>query len=138
MFFGSGSKKRDRPLVLHIDDEVDILGFVGLAIREIGVDVESASTAADGIRKAASEKPDLVILDIMMPGTDGFDTCRAIKTKSPGTKVLMMSALAQMRDVEKALAQGADGYITKPVSIQKLREKVREALNLPAPPPDNP
>jgi DNA-binding response OmpR family regulator len=137
MFFGS-KPKRTKPLVLHIDDEVDILGFVGLAIREIGVDVESASTAADGIRKAASEKPELVILDIMMPGTDGFETCRAIKQKSPGTKVLMMSALAQMRDVEKALAQGADGYITKPVSIQKLREKVREALNIPAPLPENP
>ncbi len=134
MIFSRSAPKREKPLVLHIDDEADILGFVALAIRELGVDVLSASTAAEGIKKAEREKPDLVLLDIMMPGTDGYDACRVIKQRVAGVKVLMMTALAQMKDVEKALAQGADGYITKPFSLQKLREKVREALGLPADP----
>src|SRR5579885_3566390 len=128
MFFSRSPSKRLKPVILHIDDEPDILGFVALALRELGVEVVSATTAADGIKKAETEKPDLVLLDIMMPGTDGYDACRVIKQRVAGVKVLMMTALAQMKDVEKALAQGADGYITKPFSIQALKDKIRDAL----------
>lgn len=132
MVFGFGGPKRDpsRPLVVHVDDEPDIRLMIKAALTPLGVDVLSAEDGAAGIKLVDKEKPALVLLDIRMPGVDGFDACRAIKAKSPGTIVLMLSALSQMKDVEKAVAQGADGYVIKPVEIPALRKKVSEALKL--------
>lgn len=134
--FGFG-KKRDsaKKLVLHIDDEPDIRLMIEAALTPLGVQVFSAEDGVAGLALAKKERPDLILLDILMPGMDGYDTCLALRRLPPlkGTPILMLTALSQMKDVERAMAQGADGYVLKPVEVPKLREKVAEALKLPPP-----
>ena len=133
--FGFGGAKRDpnKPLVLHIDDEKDLRLMIEAALKPLALEIISAADGPSGIALAEKEKPQLILLDIRMPGMDGFDACRIMKEK-PALKavpILMMTALSQMKDVERAVAQGADGYILKPVEMPKLRQKVAEILKLP-------
>lgn len=137
--FGLGGPKRDpsKKLVLHIDDEADIRKMIGLALSALGVETMEAADGPAGIKLAKREKPDLILLDILMPTLDGFETCAALRREASlkGTPILMMTALSQMKDVERAMGQGADGYVLKPVEVPKLRQKVAQALGLPFPPP---
>jgi CheY-like chemotaxis protein len=135
--FGFG-KQRDssKKLVVHIDDEADIRLMIEAALAPLGVEVLGAPDGNAGLALAKKEKPDLILLDILMPGLDGYETCLHLR-KVPGLKgtpILMLTALSQMKNVEKAMAQGADGYILKPFDMPQLRQKVAEALKIPLPP----
>lgn len=123
------SKRR----ILVIDDEEDFCFFVraNLEVRG-GCEVRTSSRAEDGLRLARSFKPDLIVLDIIMPETDGFAALRELK-QNPKTQhipVLMLSA--RRDDASKIEAAGlyAEGYLTKPVLIDDLRAKVDRILAL--------
>jgi DNA-binding response OmpR family regulator len=128
-----GLNKRSKPLILHIDDERDIVTFVAAALGAAGAEVLTADNAADGFALAKKRKPDIVLLDIRMPITDGFQVCDSLKSEA-STKhipVVMITAMGQMKDVEKALAMGAAGYLMKPFDMPKLFAKVAEFVSLP-------
>lgn len=118
--------KREKPLILHVDDEPDIVSLVATALKAAGADVLTAENAADGFALARKQIPDLILLDIRMPITDGFEVCAHLK-RDPKTKkipIIMVTALGQMKDVEKALGMGADGYLVKPFDVPKLFDKI--------------
>jgi CheY-like chemotaxis protein len=96
----------------------------------ISVDVTSLPNAVVGVKAAAADVPDVILLDIEMVGFNGFDALDHLK-KDPKTSkipILMLSSLARMADVEKALANGAAGYITKPFDVARLCGKLRKLL----------
>lgn len=121
-------KARARPLVLHVDDEKDIRELVAILLQHFGVDVVSAEGAPEALALVRKDPPDLILLDINMPGVSGFELCRQFKTDFKAIPILMVTALTQFKDVEKALAAGADGYVTKPFEPLKLKAKLAEHL----------
>ena len=120
--------------MLHIDDDPDMLRLVAAALQEPALTVLQATSGEAGLETALRERPDVVICDVQMPGMDGFSLCRAVKSDSRLSKarVLMVTGMGQNRDIEKALAEGADGYIVKPFDVLRLQDKVRAMLAAPA------
>lgn len=129
--FGGSSAARTRPLILHVDDEKDIRELVAILVQHFGADVLTAQDAGDGLALARKHKPDLFLLDINMPGVSGFELCRQLKVEFKGTPILMVTAMTQMKDVEKAMAAGADGYIAKPFEPPKMKAKIAEFIKFP-------
>ncbi len=117
--------------VLVVDDEVFIRRMIGARLRVAGITVIEAENGVDAVEKTISERPDLIIMDVMMPRMDGFQACEAIRSNSDisGTPILMLTARGQQIDVEKAMALGILEYITKPFSPKELAEKVVNILN---------
>jgi two-component system alkaline phosphatase synthesis response regulator PhoP len=114
--------------VLIVDDEEDIRNLGKIMLSDIGHDVLTAGNAGDALTIAEEEKPDLILMDIVMPGRNGFDVCKILKFK-PATKdipVIMFSALG--RDIDKKMAEeaGAEAYITKPFNKEQLIEIVEK------------
>ena len=130
MFQLFGKKIRLKPLILVIEDEDDIRGMITVILRSMDLDVLGAASGPEGLKLAIKERPELVLLDIRLPGMDGFDVCRSIKVDVQTSKipVVMVTAMDQHKDVEKALAYGADGYIVKPLDNAKFKKKVAEHL----------
>ncbi len=98
-----------------------------------GLSVLSVSDGAEAVKLAARELPDLILLDVQMPGMDGIEACHRIRQnpKTSSIPILMLTALDQMKDMEKALAWGADGYLTKPIDPEKLDRAVKRSLSRP-------
>lgn len=110
--------------ILVVDDEENIRKLVKYNLILDGFEVVLAVDGKDGLDKAISEKPDLILLDIMMPEIDGLEVCSRLK-KNPETRdipIFMLSAKGQMQDLEDAYEMGADNYITKPFDVEKLSE----------------
>ncbi len=117
--------------ILVIDDNRDLLEMVSYILGLSGHHVIKASCGMTGIEQACRQKPDLVLLDIMMPGFDGFQTCQKLKS-NPRTRcipVFMLTALEKISDVEKAFKTGADDYITKPFDNDQLNDIICRKLN---------
>ncbi len=121
-----GSSSRARPLIVHIDDSQTVLAVTKLMLESLGYDVIQATSGAEGIKLAEKEKPALILLDAMMPGIDGFETCVSIKRnpKLQGVPVIMATGADAVKDVEKAMACGADSYIVKPLQQDRLKTKL--------------
>lgn len=117
--------------VLVVDDEVFIRRMIEARLRVAGITVIEAENGVDAVEKTISERPDLIIMDVMMPRMDGFQACEAIRSNPDvsGTPILMLTARGQQIDVEKAMALGILEYITKPFSPKELADKVVEILN---------
>ena len=111
--------------ILVIEDEVKIIRVLELALGAYGYDVVSAENGEDGVRLAASEPVSLVLLDIMLPGIDGYETLAQIRAKRPDLPVIMLTALDEMRDKVDALNSGADDYVTKPYALEELVARIR-------------
>src|SRR4051794_10836545 len=109
----------DQPRVLIIEDERAIADAVALNLREEGLSVDTALRGDDGLRRATTEAYDLVVLDLMLPGADGRDICRAIRKKSQ-MPILMLTARAREMDKVLGLELGADDYLTKPFGMLEL------------------
>ncbi len=124
-WFGSSSS-RTRPLIVHIDDSQTVLAVTKLMLESLAYDVIQATSGAEGIKLAEKEKPALILLDAMMPGIDGFETCVSIKRnpKLQGVPVIMATGADAVKDVEKAMACGADSYIVKPLQQDRLKTKL--------------
>lgn len=116
--------------VLVIDDEPDILELVSYNLQKEGYDVRTAATGEDGIKAARSDTPDLVVLDLMLPGLDGLEVCRMLKadSKTRNASILMLTAKGEEADVVAGLELGADDYVTKPFSPRVLIARVKAAL----------
>jgi two-component system alkaline phosphatase synthesis response regulator PhoP len=117
--------------ILVVDDEENIRKLVKYNLILDGFEVVLAVDGKDGLEKAVSEKPDLILLDIMMPEIDGLEVCSRLK-KNPDTRdipIFMLSAKGQMQDLEDAYEIGADNYITKPFDVEKLSEIIMFKLN---------
>lgn len=113
--------------VLVVDDEEPILELVGHLLRREGYQVLTAADGLDGLRKARDEKPDLVILDVMLPGVDGLSICRALRGES-SVPILMLTARAEEPDRVIGLELGADDYVVKPFSNRELVARVKTLL----------
>ena len=120
----------DPPLVLIADDEPNILLSLEFLMKREGL---RTCVAADGTQALAAvqrERPDLVLLDVMMPGKSGFEVCAEVRADEAlaGVKVLMLTAKGRDTDLAQGLGVGADAYVTKPFSTKELAAKVREML----------
>ncbi len=116
--------------ILVIDDEEDILDLVEYNLKQNGYKVSCISTGEEVLESVHSYKPDLILLDLMLPGVDGFDVCKDLKSQ-PETKdipVIMLTAKSEDIDVVTGLELGADDYITKPFSPRVLVARVRAIL----------
>lgn len=116
--------------ILVIDDEANIVKMVQSRLKASGYDAIVATDGKQGIDKAKNEKPDLIILDIMMPEMDGYETLAQLK-EIPETKnipVIMFTAKAETDNVAKAMDLGAVDYIVKPFTPISLLEKIAGAL----------
>jgi two-component system phosphate regulon response regulator PhoB len=116
--------------ILVVDDEEDILELIRYNLTKEGYRVVCASSGEIAIEMARKELPDLVVLDLMLPGIDGLDVCRALKNdiKLKNLTVIMLSAKGEEADVVSGLELGADDYITKPFSPRVLLARVKTAL----------
>ncbi len=118
--------------ILIVDDEPYILNILDFSLDAEGYAVLQAADGEEAVRMAREESPDLVIMDVMMPRSDGFEACRRLKS-DPATAhipVLLLTARSSKEDQERGKAAGADGYVTKPFSPQRLLDKVQEFLHV--------
>lgn len=116
--------------ILVVEDERDILQLVKLYLDKEGFRVSTASTGAEGLRQAKQEKPDLVILDLMLPEIDGLEICKRLRS-APDTAmmpIIMLTAKAEESDTVIGLELGADDYVTKPFSPKALIARVKALL----------
>lgn len=124
----SNMRTSDKPLILVVDDEPEILRALRSGLTAQGYAVAVASDGPDALRQATSDVPDLVILDLMLPGgMDGLEVCRRLREWSR-LPILVLSAIGQERQKVAALDMGADDYLTKPFGMDELTARVRAAL----------
>lgn len=116
--------------VLIADDEANIVISLEFLMKREGHAVSIARDGPAALAAIRRERPDLVLLDVMMPGLSGFEVCQAVRADESlaGVKILMLSAKGRDTDIAKGQALGADAYMTKPFSTRELAEKVRELL----------
>jgi len=116
--------------ILVVDDEEDILELVRYNLSREGYKVICAATGEDGLKLSKSEKPDLIVLDLMLPGVDGLDVTRRLKGDDGTRKipVVMLTAKGEESDIVTGLELGAEDYITKPFSAKVLVARVRAVL----------
>jgi DNA-binding response OmpR family regulator len=112
--------------ILVVDDEEDILHFLELVLREKGYQVATASSGHEALTRAQMEKPDLILLDIMMPQMDGWEVLKLLRVDDETSEipVAMLSARTEAKDRVQGLQEGAVDYICKPFSLQDLLAKI--------------
>lgn len=116
--------------ILVVDDEKDIAESVKILLSEKGFKVVIANNGAEAVKKAKAERPDMIVMDLMMPEMNGFDACKMIKadTDTQNTPILVLTAQQLGKDLEDAFAAGANDYVIKPFSNERLLEKVEKLL----------
>ncbi len=114
--------------VLVVEDEEDILDVLRYHLAREGYEVAAALTGEEGLLLARRAPPDLVVLDLMLPGIDGLEVCRQLKAGGGGPAVLMLTAKSEEADIVSGLEVGADDYVTKPFSGRVLIARVRALL----------
>ena len=117
--------------VLVVEDEPNIVDSLSFLMKQAGYRVWIARDGDTALRMVASETPDLVLLDVMLPRRDGYQVCRAIRANPEWNrvKVIMLSAKGRELDRRKGIALGADDYITKPFSTREIVKRVQRTLN---------
>ena len=116
--------------ILIVDDEEDVLELVRFNLEKNGYKVETAVSGEEAIAKARTKLPDLIILDLMLPGIDGLEVCKKLKSdsKTENIPVIMLTAKIEEADIVTGLELGAQHYITKPFSPKVLVARVRRIL----------
>ena len=121
--------------ILVVDDEIYIVHILDFSLGMEGYEVLTALDGEQALEKARAEHPDLIVLDIMMPKLDGYETCKLLKA-DPATKgipVILLSAKGRNVDQKIGFEVGADDYITKPFSPRKLVERINAVLGQASP-----
>jgi CheY-like chemotaxis protein/MinD-like ATPase involved in chromosome partitioning or flagellar assembly len=116
--------------VLVVDDDIDTLRMVGLMLQRQGYEISAATNGEQGLSKALTEKPDVILLDVMMPDMDGYEVTRRLR-KNPSTKntpILLFTAKTQLDDELAGFEAGADDYLTKPTHPAELQAHIRAVL----------
>jgi DNA-binding response OmpR family regulator len=112
--------------ILVIEDDPDMLSFLGILLRETGFEVWPANSATYGLKLAETTRPDLVLLDIMMPDVDGWETCRRLRELGD-MPIVFVTALRDAKNRERGLILG-DDYIVKPFDPRELISRVRSHI----------
>jgi DNA-binding response OmpR family regulator len=113
--------------ILVVDDDLELLGLIGFALRQAGYLAISAGDGGAALAAFEREQPDLVILDVNLPDTNGFEVCRRIRAESR-TPIMMLTVRSGEEDQVRGLDEGADDYLTKPFSPRTLLARVRALL----------
>ncbi|PSQ97114.1 MAG: DNA-binding response regulator [Bacteroidetes bacterium SW_9_63_38] len=111
--------------ILLVEDDSDIADLLELHLTDEGHEVDAVDDGDEGLERALAENYDLIVLDIMLPGTDGFDICRRLRQEKCHTPILMITAKTEEVDKVLGLELGADDYITKPFSIREVLARVK-------------
>ncbi|MCX7012129.1 MAG: response regulator [Candidatus Sumerlaeota bacterium] len=116
--------------ILAVDDENDVLLVIKTALMSEGYDVDTASNGPDALEKIQQLAPDLIVLDVMMPGMTGFEVLAKVKAdpKTCRIPVIMVTGVSERAKIKEALSSGTDYYIVKPFEFQDLLNKVNLAL----------
>ena len=115
------------PRILLVDDEISVQKLLAYPLRKEGYDVIPALDGREALERLREDNFDLVVLDVMLPRMDGFDVCRAIRSRST-VPIIMLTAKTEETDKVLGLELGADDYITKPVSVREFRSRVKAVL----------
>lgn len=113
--------------VLLVDDEADFLATLAERLETRGLKVETAASGEEAVAKAEGEGFDLIILDLAMPGIDGLETLKRIKSKQPDVEIIMLTGQGSIRTSIEAMKLGAEDFLQKPVDISELMDKISEA-----------
>ena len=124
--------------ILVVDDDIDSLKLIGLMLQKKGYEILAANTGANALKKAIADKPNLIILDVMMPDMDGYEVCRQLRAdpETGSIPILMFTAKAMVDDKVAGFEAGADDYITKPTHPAELISRVRALLSRQVESPD--
>lgn len=116
--------------ILVADDDMDIRDLVAFKLEQAGYDVVAVDNGLAALTEATQNPPDLVVLDVMMPGMSGIDVCRQLRqdASTKGLPIILLTARAQEGDVEVGFGAGADDYIVKPFSPRELVSRVEAVL----------
>ncbi len=116
--------------ILIVDDEEHIVEMLKIRLEALNYETVTAGDGQEGLRMARSEKPDLIVLDLMLPKLDGYKVCRMLKfdEKYKHIPIIMFTARAQDSDVKLGQETGADGYVTKPFEPKVLMGRINELL----------
>jgi two-component system OmpR family response regulator len=114
--------------VLVVDDEPNIVDVISMALRFQGFEVESAGTGADAIAAVAAFKPELIVLDVMLPDMEGFDVARRLGAERARVPIVFLTARDSTEDKIRGLTIGGDDYVTKPFSLEELIARIRSVL----------
>jgi two-component system, OmpR family, phosphate regulon response regulator PhoB len=119
--------------LLIVDDEEGVRSLVRITLGDVGYEIREATSGEETIRIARTFRPDLVLLDVMLPDLSGIEVCRRLKSdpELAPTAVVMLTASAEPNDLGDAREAGADGYFTKPFSPIALLQKVESVLGAP-------
>jgi CheY-like chemotaxis protein len=127
----SSKKKSDKAKVLIVDDELDCISIIQCRLEWCQYDVITANNGKEGLEKAVSEKPDLILLDTNMPIMNGHEMLERMRNDQEikDTPVIMVTALCDAKDIDTASSFGISDYVTKPVDFEKLIEKISNILS---------
>lgn len=116
--------------ILVIEDEPDILELIVYNLAKEGYDVQTAESGEEGLQKAENKVPSLVVLDLMLPGIDGLDVCKHLRSnpKTADTRIIMLTAKGEESDIIVGLELGADDYIVKPFSPKILLARIKAVI----------
>ena len=123
------------PTILVVDDDPTVREVVVAYLRQAGYETLEAPDGPNSV-VAAQAKPDLVVLDVMLPGFDGFEVCRRLRSERPSLPIIMLTALGDEEDRIAGLDVGVDDYLSKPFSPRELVLRVASVLRRTQPPPD--
>ncbi|HLS91984.1 MAG TPA: MtrAB system response regulator MtrA [Microbacterium sp.] len=121
--------------ILVVDDDTALAEMIGIVLKSDGFETAFCADGSEAVDVWRAEKPDLVLLDLMLPGKDGIEICREIRAES-GVPIIMLTARSDTTDVVSGLEAGADDYIVKPFNPKELVARIRTRLR-PATPEDN-
>jgi two-component system OmpR family response regulator len=114
--------------ILVVDDEPNIVDVIAMALRYQGFDVESAADGRSALRAAASFRPHLMVLDIMLPDMEGFEVARRLGAQRANVPIIFLTARDALEDKIRGLTIGGDDYVTKPFSLEELVARIRTIL----------
>lgn len=126
----TASRNANRPRILVVDDDIALAEMLELVLAREGFDTNSVSNGSQALASFRRYQPDLVLLDLMLPGRNGIDLCRDIRAES-GVPIIMLTAKSDTADVVQGLEVGADDYVSKPFKVRELMARIRARLRRP-------
>ena len=119
-----------RPIIMIVDDDMDSLLPLKRSLERENYKVVEAYNGQEALQKAAALTPDVILLDLMMPGMDGYEVCNRLKKEitSKNTQIIMLTAKDDVGDKVTGLELGADDYVTKPFNLSELKARIKTAL----------